>query len=72
MNIQEIIDNKYRLNARLHIALSTMEKSNAVHEIRQLIKENQDACPHFDNNYKLSWVGNTCPYCGKRNCKKPE
>lgn len=72
MNIFEIIETKEKLEEELRQALSTMEKKNTIYEIRKKIQENQNRCPHFDNKFILTWIKNTCPYCGKLNCIKPE
>ena len=65
MNITDIITTKNELDNELRIALSTMEKKEDIRNIKYKIKENQNRCPHFDFNYKLEWIGSTCPYCGK-------
>lgn len=72
MNINNIIKTKQILEKNLQYALSTMEKKETIYEIQNKIKENQARCPHFDNNYILDWINNTCPYCGKKNCKNPK
>lgn len=72
MNIIDIITTKNELDNELRIALSTMEKKEDIRNIKYKIKENQNRCPHFDSNYKLEWIGSTCPYCGKQNCKNRE
>lgn len=65
MTIEQIIQNKSLLNQELHHALSTMERSDKVKEIREKIKANQEACPHYSNKFNWEIKDNTCPYCGK-------
>ena len=64
MTIEEIIKNKEELNQKLRFALSTMERSDKIYEIKKAIIENQKLCPHFDSNYNWAVVNDTCPYCG--------
>lgn len=66
--IEEIIKERERLDRELRNALSTMEKKETVNEIKKQIKVNQSKCPHFDSehNFNLTWVDDTCPYCGKK------
>ena len=47
MNIDNIISNHERLDRELKIALSTMERSDRVFEIKKEIIENQKQCPHL-------------------------
>ena len=64
MNIDKIISNKERLNKELRIALSTMERSDKIYEIKKEIIENQKVCPHVSNKYNWAIVDSICPYCG--------
>ena len=64
MNINEIIQTREQLNNKLRSALSTMERSNKIFEIKKEMIENQKRCPHFDHNYNWAIVDDTCPYCG--------
>ena len=64
MNIDEIITTRERLNKELRIALSTMERSDKVYEIKKEIIENQKACPHFSSKYNWAIIDSMCPYCG--------
>lgn len=43
-----------------------MEKKDTIFKLREAIKENQKQCPHYSNEFQLTWVDNTCPYCGKK------
>jgi len=64
MNIEEIIENRERLDRELRMALSTMEKKDTIAKIRLDIIKNQRACPHFDNRYNWTVIDGVCPYCG--------
>ncbi len=66
MNIDTIINRKIQLEQELKLALSTMEKKETIYDIKRQIAENQSMCPHFDEKYNLTQVGNVCPYCGKK------
>lgn len=48
MNIEQIVRNREILDKELRRALSSMEKKDTIFEIRKKIKDNQDACPHFN------------------------
>ena len=52
MNIETIISTREKLAHDLKVALSTMEMSDRVKEIRQQIEENQNACPHFSDKFQ--------------------
>ncbi len=67
MNINEIIATKEHLEAELKIALSTMERSDKIQNIRQKMYENQAACPHFSPEFNWTSPDGKCPYCGKPN-----
>lgn len=62
MKNQEIKATYDYLNQELRDALSTMERSDKIIEIRKAIKELQNICPHT-GNYELN---QKCPYCGKK------
>lgn len=64
IDIDTIISRYEHLNSELRIALSTMEKSDRVKEIRDAIHENQAACPHASAKYNWTMADNRCPYCG--------
>ena len=64
MNIDNIISNHERLDRELKIALSTMERSDRVFEIKKEIIENQKQCPHFSDKYNWTVAYGKCPYCG--------
>ena len=67
MNIDEIIYMREKLDNELRMALSSMEKKDTIREIREAIKRNQNACPHFSTKYNWTVAdGSTCPYCGKK------
>ena len=71
-NIDEIIDERDRLNRQLRIALATMEKKDTIREIQAKMRINQAKCPHFDTKYNFVWANDTCPYCGKTHCVNPK
>ena len=54
------------LEEKLAAALSTMELSNAVKEIREEIKELQDECPHTNDDGSFALVNERCCFCGKK------
>jgi len=64
MNIDEIIKRHETLDKELRMALSIMERSDKVKELRQEILKNQMVCPHFSNKYNWTIAYNKCPYCG--------
>ena len=64
MKIEDIINRREELNRELKYALSTMERSDKINDIRLQIIENQKHCPHFDGNYNWAIINDTCPYCG--------
>ena len=43
-----------------------MEKSDKIKIIRNLIKENQNECPHFSAQFNWVMTDGICPYCGKK------
>lgn len=60
------IKNSYEdLSRELRRALSTMEKTDRVINIRQQILDLQKLCPHDNGNYDFSH-SDECPYCGKK------
>jgi len=64
MKMEEIINTRIKLDKELKMALATMERSDAIYDIRKKIIENQKQCPHFDQNYNWAIIDETCPYCG--------
>ena len=69
MTIDDIISNHIRLNNELHSALSTMEKTDRIFEIRRQLIDLQNQCPHTSEVYNLQPIdGHICPYCGKKYC----
>lgn len=66
MNIEDIISTREFLAHELKAALSTMEMSDKIKEIRKKIEENQNACPHFSDKFQWTWTDDHCPYCGKK------
>lgn len=64
MNIDIIINKHETLDKKLHSALSTMERSDKIMEIRREILNNQKQCPHVSNKYNWAIINDTCPYCG--------
>ena len=64
----EVIDIKKRYNelsVELKKALTKMERSDRVLNIRDEIKALQALCPHNMGNYDFS-QSEECPYCGKK------
>lgn len=70
--IEEIIEEKERLDKELRVALATMEKKSTIREIQAKMRINQSRCPHFDARYNFAWVDDTCPFCGKKHVGRPE
>ena len=64
MNMEEIINTREKLDRELRVALATMERSDAIYDIRKKIIENQRKCPHFSTEYNWAIVDEKCPYCG--------
>lgn len=64
MNIKEIKQRKVDLDKKLQYALSIMERSDAIKEIRLEIIENQRQCPHNDGRINYAIVSKECPFCG--------
>lgn len=65
MNIDTIIQTREDLESQLRFALSTMERSDKIKNIRLQIIENQQNCPHYSAKYNWTIADNICPYCGK-------
>ena len=64
----DVIDIKKRYNelsVELKKALTKMERSDRVLNIRDEIKALQALCPHNMGNYDFS-QSEECPYCGKK------
>ena len=64
MDIEQIGKKYQQLNNDLRHALSTMEKSDKVFIIKNMIKDLQYECPHNNGSFDFS-NANKCPYCGK-------
>ena len=64
MTIDDIISTNEKLARELRVALSTMERSDKIAEIRTKIIDNQKHCPHFSSRYNWTIANNVCPYCG--------
>ena len=64
MNIDEIISRRTELEKQLRFALSTMEKKDAIYNIKEKLIEVQRQCPHFSDKYNWVAQNGTCPYCG--------
>ena len=64
MDINNIQDRYQTLSSDLKLALSTMELSERVHNIRQEIRDLQLLCPHNAGSFDYTKTGK-CPYCGK-------
>lgn len=64
MDIEEVKVIYDELNEQLQYALSHMELSDDIRNIRKALLELQKECPHGDfiHNYALY---EKCPYCGK-------
>ena len=65
MDIDEIRIKYENLNNDLRRALSSMEKSDKVFMIRNMIKDLQLLCPHNNGSFDFSDT-ERCPYCGKK------
>lgn len=66
MNIDEIIQQRARLDMQLKNALATMELKKDVQDICKAIKELQSQCPHYSEKYNFTIIDGVCPYCGKK------
>ena len=66
IEIDKIIKTKNQLDKELKLALSTMNKTDAVRELFEKIKANQLNCPHYSDKYNWAIVDEVCPYCGKK------
>lgn len=64
IDINTIIARHEQLNNELRMALSVMERSDRVKELREAIHENQKQCPHVSLEHSWAIVNNKCPYCG--------
>lgn len=64
MNIDDIIKRREELNYELREALSVMERSDKIKQIRTEIIKNQAVCPHFSDKYNWTIANGKCPYCG--------
>lgn len=64
MNIDTIIQTREKLEKELRYALSIMERSDKIAEIRKEIIDNQKHCPHASDKYNWTIANNACPYCG--------
>ena len=65
VNIDDVIRTREALENDLRAALSLMERSDAIYDIRAAIIENQQKCPHISNKYNWAVINNICPYCGR-------
>ena len=64
MTIDDIIQTRARLERELRLALSTMERKEAIRNIRLEIIDNQKHCPHASSKYNWEIADGVCPYCG--------
>ena len=65
MNVANIIKQREVISRKLAFALSTMDKKDAIKELRKQLIDLQEQCPHFDSNFNWAIVDDECPYCGK-------
>lgn len=68
MTIDDIIEERERLDRLLRQAVATMEKKDTINTIRAQMRLNQSKCPHFSTKYNYTMVDGICPYCGKSRC----
>lgn len=66
MKMEEIILRHEKLSRDLTMALSTMERKSTIAEIRKELREIQNVCPHYSDEYNFTMVDGYCPYCGKK------
>lgn len=66
MKMEDIISRHEKLSRDLTMALSTMERKSTIAEIYKELREIQNICPHFSNEYNYEIVEGYCPYCGKK------
>lgn len=59
ISLEEIKNNRERLEFELRQAASLMIKTEKIAELREEIKANQALCPHTEGV-------SICPYCGKK------
>ena len=64
MKIEDIIQNREKLEYELRIALSTMERKDTIQKIKLAMVDNQNHCPHASTKYNWEITNDTCPYCG--------
>ena len=64
MKFDDIIKRHEELDHELHDALSIMERSDKIRQIRTEIIKNQAACPHVSDKYNWTAINGKCPYCG--------
>jgi hypothetical protein len=65
MDIEQVKAKYDELNERLQYALSHMELSDEIHNIRQEMLELQNECPHGNFIYNYAMY-EECPYCKKK------
>lgn len=65
MDIEQVKARYDELNERLQYALSHMELSDEIHNVRKEILELQNECPHSNAIYNYTLYGE-CPYCKKK------
>lgn len=66
MKIEEIMARRSKIETDLRIALSTMEKKETIHKLRQNLVELQNKCPHFSLEHSYAIIDEKCPYCGAK------
>ena len=65
MDIEQIGKKYQQLNDELKKALSSMERSDKVFIIHNMMEDLQHECPHNNGNFDFSTT-ERCPYCGTR------
>lgn len=66
MKIEEIMARRSKIETDLRIALSTMEKKETIHKLRQNLIELQNKCPHFSPEHSYAIIDGKCPYCAAK------
>ncbi len=65
MDIEHVKARYEELSERLQYALSHMELSDEIHNVRKEMLKLQDECPHSNAIYNYT-LYEECPYCKKK------
>lgn len=66
MKVEEIMARRRKIETDLRIALSTMEKKETIHILRQNLIDLQNKCPHFSLEHNFAIIDGKCPYCAAK------